>query len=284
LDDQVLLKSDGFPTYHLAATVDDHLMQISHVVRGEEWLPSFPKHVLLYRYFGWDMPLFYHTSALRNPDKSKLSKRQGHTNISWYQEEGYLPSAILNFLALLGWSHPEEKEIFSLDEFIQNFDLKDIKPIGPIFDLTKLTWMNGVYIREVLTSPQLLDALYTFDSSLREIEFPLFEKLVEIAKTRIKTLKEFKEMITPFLKPQAIKKTSEEKDILTQIGSELDQISTWTKDAIAEVILQKFILNKRITFKQLYTLLINTDKGLPLADTFAAIGKEQTIKLFINNE
>ncbi len=148
IDDQVLIKSDGFPTYHLAVVVDDHLMKITHVVRGEEWLPSAPKHVLLYRYFGWKMPVLIHTPTLRNPDKSKLSKRQGHTSLDWYREQGFLPEALLNFLALLGWSHPEEKEIFSFDEFIKVFDLKDVSPIGPVFDLKKLEWMNGVYIRQ----------------------------------------------------------------------------------------------------------------------------------------
>ena len=147
VSEQVLIKSDGFPTYHLAAIVDDHLMGVTHVVRGEEWISSAPKHVLLYEYFGWKIPLLYHTPLLRNPDKSKLSKRHGHTDVRWYQEEGYLPEAILNFLALMGWTHPDEKEIFSLEEFIDVFDLKDIRQVGPIFDLTKLTWMNGEYIR-----------------------------------------------------------------------------------------------------------------------------------------
>jgi glutamyl-tRNA synthetase len=149
--EQVLLKSDKFPTYHLAVVVDDHLMNITHVVRGEEWISSTPKHILLYEYFGWEKPLFFHTPDLRNPDKSKLSKRQGHTNVNWYREEGFLPEAMVNYLALLGWTHPEEKEIFSLSEFIAKFDLKDIRAVGPVFDLPKLTWMNQQYIMSMVS-------------------------------------------------------------------------------------------------------------------------------------
>ncbi|GAG36219.1 unnamed protein product, partial [marine sediment metagenome] len=158
VDDQVLLKSDGFPTYHLAVVVDDHLMEISHAVRGEEWLSSAPKHVLLYRFFGWPEPVWVHAPILRNPDKSKLSKRQGHTDADWYKNQGFLPEAILNYLSLLGWSHPQEKEIFSLKEFIKLFDLKDLSPIGPIFDLEKLKWLNGKYIRR-LSNQELLEKL-----------------------------------------------------------------------------------------------------------------------------
>ncbi|MEK9179558.1 MAG: glutamate--tRNA ligase, partial [Patescibacteria group bacterium] len=112
VDDQVIMKSDGFPTYHLAVVVDDHLMEITHILRGSEWIPSFPKHKLLYDYFGWKMPIITHTPLITNMDGSKMSKRHGHASVSWYQEEGFLPEAVLNFMSLLGWSHPEEKEIF----------------------------------------------------------------------------------------------------------------------------------------------------------------------------
>ncbi|MBP9719583.1 MAG: glutamate--tRNA ligase, partial [Candidatus Levybacteria bacterium] len=161
--DQVLIKSDGFPTYHFAVVIDDHLMKISQILRAEEWISSTPKHILLYKYFGWDIPPIFHTATLRNPDKSKLSKRHGHTNVVWFQEEGYLPEAVLNFLALLGWTHPDEKEIFSLEEFISLFDFRDIRPVAPIFDLKKLDWMNGIYIREQLTNQELHEGLMTYD-------------------------------------------------------------------------------------------------------------------------
>lgn len=148
LDDQVILKSDGYPTYHLAVVVDDHLMKISHMVRGEEWLSSAPKHVLLYQYFGWSTPKFIHTPLLRNPDKSKLSKRYGHTSLFWYRDQGYLPEALINFLCLLGWSHPQGQEIFDFQEFSRCFRFVDLSPAGPVFDLKKLDWLNGVYLRQ----------------------------------------------------------------------------------------------------------------------------------------
>ena len=191
IDDQVLLKSDGFPTYHLAAIVDDHLMEISHVVRGEEWLSSAPKHVLLYRYFDWKPPVFFHTPILRNSDKSKMGKRQGHTSLSWYKEKGFLPEALLNFLALLGWSHPEEKEIFSLDEFVDLFDLKDVSPLGPVFDIRKLEWMNGEYIR-AKSDKQLSDLLESF---LPKLEKKKIDKIAPLIKERIKILSEAVELL-----------------------------------------------------------------------------------------
>ncbi len=149
LDDQVLLKSDGFPTYHLGVVVDDYLMKITHVIRGEEWLPSTPKHIILYKAFGWELPIFAHISLLRNPDKSKLSKRKNPVWTSYYLEQGIFPEALLNYLAQMGWSHPEGKDIFSLDEYIKVFDIKDIQKTAPVFDPVKLEWMNGVYIREM---------------------------------------------------------------------------------------------------------------------------------------
>ncbi|HOF88478.1 MAG TPA: glutamate--tRNA ligase, partial [Armatimonadota bacterium] len=147
IDDQVLIKADGFPTYHLATVVDDHLMRITHITRAEEWISSTPKHLTLFRMFGWEAPQFAHFPLLRNADRSKISKRQGHTSLHWYQAEGILPEALLNFLALLGWSHPEEKEIFDLNELIANFTFERFNTSGPVFDLEKLRWLNGVYIR-----------------------------------------------------------------------------------------------------------------------------------------
>lgn len=275
---QVLIKSDGFPTYHFAVVIDDHLMEISQILRAEEWISSTPKHVLLYKYFDWQMPPIYHTATLRNPDKSKLSKRHGHTNVLWFQQEGYLPEAIINFLALLGWSHPEEKEIFSLEEFILLFDFKDIRPVAPIFDLKKLEWMNGMYIRELSTT-ELLQRLIKFDSVLAEFNQEILEQLVEIAKTRIKTLKEFKEMIVPFLQPKPISLTPEQKKLSHVLFNSLEKLQVWSKDTIADMIFSEFIQPKKVTFKDIYTVVIGTDKGLPLADTFAAIGKEKTLFL-----
>ncbi|MBU2709871.1 glutamate--tRNA ligase [Zooshikella harenae] len=149
VDMQVLLKADGMPTYHLANVVDDHLMGITHVIRGEEWINSAPKHILLYKYFGWDMPVLCHMPLLRNPDKSKLSKRKNPTCITYYQRMGFLPEALLNYLGRMGWSMPDEREKFSLDEMIEHFDITRVSLGGPIFDQEKLSWLNGQWLREL---------------------------------------------------------------------------------------------------------------------------------------
>ncbi len=146
---QVLMKSDGLPTYHLANVVDDHLMQITHVVRGEEWVSSAPKHVLLYRYFGWDAPKLMHLPLLRNPDKSKLSKRKNPTGILFYRRLGYVPEALMNFLGLLVNSvHAGDDEVMSLDQMVERFELEHVPMGGPVFDVPKLDWLNGRYLRE----------------------------------------------------------------------------------------------------------------------------------------
>jgi glutamyl-tRNA synthetase len=155
VDAQILLKSDGMPTYHLANVVDDHLMGITHVLRGEEWLNSAPKHKLLYEYFGWDMPVLCHLPLLRNPDKSKLSKRKNPTSILYYQRMGFLPEALLNYLGRMGWSMPDEREKFRLDEMLAVFDIQRVSLGGPVFDVDKLSWLNSLWIREELSPEQL---------------------------------------------------------------------------------------------------------------------------------
>lgn len=147
IDDQVLLKSDGFPTYHLANVVDDHSMGITHVIRGEEWLSSTPKHVILYEFFGWELPVFAHLPLLLNPDKSKLSKRQGDVAVEDYREKGYLPEALINFVALLGWNPGTEEEIFSLDDLIRRFSLEQVNKSGAVFNVEKLDWLNFQHLR-----------------------------------------------------------------------------------------------------------------------------------------
>lgn len=159
VDAQILIKSDGMPTYHLANVVDDHLMGITHVIRGEEWINSAPKHKLLYQYFGWDMPVLCHLPLLRNPDKSKLSKRKNPTSILYYRKMGYLPEALLNYLGRMGWSMPDEREKFSLNDMIEAFDIQRVSLGGPIFDVEKLSWLNGLWIREELSLEQLADRL-----------------------------------------------------------------------------------------------------------------------------
>ena len=149
LDDQVLIKSDGFPTYHFANVVDDHLMGISHVIRGEEWLPSTPKHILLYTMFDWDTPTFAHLPLLLNADRSKLSKRQGDVAVEDYRDKGILPQALVNFVAMLGWNKGDDQEIFSLEELCEYFTLERVTKAGAVFDLNKLNWMNGQYVRQM---------------------------------------------------------------------------------------------------------------------------------------
>jgi len=149
IDDQVLLKSDGFPTYHFAVVIDDHLMEITDIIRGEEWLPSTPKHVILYNYFGWKIPNYAHLSLLVNEKKQKLSKRHGDVSVFDFKEKGYLPESLLNFVALLGWNPGDEREIFSLKELEKEFDIKKVGKSASVFDINKLDWMTGQYIKKM---------------------------------------------------------------------------------------------------------------------------------------
>lgn len=280
IEDAVLIKSDGFATYHLAAMVDDHLMETSHIVRGEEWLPSLPKHFVLYDYFGWEKPKFVHTPALRNPDKSKLSKRHGHTSVTWYQNEGYLPQAILNYIALLTWSHPEGKEIFSLEEFVEKFDLKDIKPVGPIFDLTKLTWMNGEYIR-MMNSEELKQKLMSFykedEEVLDVLEGADGDKILELAKTRMKTLKDFHDLVIL----EEVPLTDEEKNVAKTWKGKLEGIAEWNKETILTSI-REVIKEQKVKGSLLYKIMTGREQGLPLPESLELLGKEKTIERMNN--
>ncbi len=180
IDDQILVKSDGFPTYHLANVVDDHLMEISHVIRAEEWVKSLPKHVRLYQAFGWEQPVFCHLPLLRNADKSKISKRKNPVSLDYYRHAGYLPSAMLNYLALMGWSMPDGREEFTLEEFVAAFSLERITLGGPVFDLEKLTWLNGKTIRALDTDGVLaaLRADILSDDHLRRV-LPLVQPRID---------------------------------------------------------------------------------------------------------
>ncbi len=208
VDDQVLMKSDGFPTYHLANVVDDHLMGITDVIRAEEWISSTPKHVLLYQAFGWDLPRFWHMPLLRNIDKSKISKRKNPVSLIYYRQAGYLPQAMLNFLGLMGggMAQPSEQEIvskgldmkladiFSLQEMIERFDFNRISLGGPVFDLVKLKWMNGEYLRGLNAEAffQTLRSTIFSDSYLREI--------VPLVQTRMEITSQFGDMADFFFK------------------------------------------------------------------------------------
>jgi len=182
VDMQVLLKSDGLPTYHLANVVDDHLMEITHVIRGEEWMSSAPKHLLLYEYFGWEPPVLMHLPLLRNPDKSKLSKRKNPTGILFYQRMGYLPEALLNFLGLLLAPAPEGQEIFGVDDLTKRLDLAKISLGGPVFDVAKLDWLNGQYLRAISTEELLERTLaWGFDHAR-------VARIASLAKSRVERL------------------------------------------------------------------------------------------------
>jgi glutamyl-tRNA synthetase len=192
IDDQVLLKSDGFPTYHLANVVDDHLMGITHVIRAEEWLSSLPKHVELYRGFGWDEPVFCHLPLLRNADRSKISKRRNPVSLNFYRRSGYLPEAMLNYLALMGWAMPDEREEFTVEEFVSALTLDRISLGGPVFDVEKLRWLNGKYLRR-LSPREILDRLQAGPLS----EAHLLEVLA-LVRERIDTLEGFFEYASFF--------------------------------------------------------------------------------------
>jgi glutamyl-tRNA synthetase len=182
VDCQILLKSDGMPTYHLANVVDDHLMAITHVIRGEEWINSAPKHQLLYQYFGWQMPVLCHMPLLRNPDKSKLSKRKNPTSINYYERAGFMPEALLNYLGRMGWSMPDEREKFTLYEMIEHFDLTRVSLGGPIFDVEKLRWLNGLWIRESLDDQAFMERVKKWAFNEAHIA-----PMIEHIKSRVET-------------------------------------------------------------------------------------------------
>lgn len=194
VDDQVLIKSDGYPTYHLANVVDDHLMEISHVIRGEEWLSSTPKHVLLYDAFGWERPLFAHLPLLLNPDKSKLSKRQGDVAVEDYRDKGYLKEALINFVALLGWNAGDDKEFYYMNELIEKFSLERVNKAGAVFDIQKLNWLNAEHLRK-MPDNVLLELLKKEISnsqfSTRNFSDDFLLQIISSMKERVSFVKEF---------------------------------------------------------------------------------------------
>ncbi|MBI3620068.1 glutamate--tRNA ligase [Candidatus Roizmanbacteria bacterium] len=279
VDDQVLLKSDGFPTYHLAVVVDDHLMKITHAVRGEEWISSTPKHFLLYDFFGWERPLFFHTSLLRNPDRYKLSKRHGHTNVAWYQEQGFLPEAILNYLALMGWSHPQGKEIFSKEEFIGLLELKNMKAVAPVFDIHKLEWMNGEYIRN-LEAGSLKSQLVRFIG--KNYDEKLVEKTIPLVRERMKKLVDYMPLCSFFFEtPTGYEiDLSAKKDIFVKMKEELNKLNDWKAEPIGEAML---VLAKRLNvknsefFMSLRVAITGKKISPPLNESMEILGKKDCL-------
>lgn len=230
VDMQVLLKTDGLPTYHLANVVDDHLMQISHVIRGEEWISSAPKHQLLYKYFGWEMPVLCHMPLLRNPDKSKLSKRKNPTSITYYRDAGVLPEALLNYLGRMGYSLPNEAEKFSLAEMLETFDIQRVSLGGPIFDVEKLTWLNAEWLR-ALTADELKDKILAWANDS--------DKLTAIAKAiqpRISLLSDAVNWSAFYFQnlPQISESDFEHKSLSTEQTLEILQLAQWQLENLPE--------------------------------------------------
>jgi len=289
IDDQVLLKSDGFPTYHLGVVVDDHLMKITHVIRGEEWLPSTPKHVILYQAFGWELPVFAHISLLRNPDRSKLSKRKNPVWTSWYLDQGIFPEALLNYLSLMGWSHPEGKEVFTLDEYIKVFDIKDIQKTAPIFDPVKLEWMNGMYIRKSQIANLKSRILDFYRNKNINLDERFVEKTIPLIRERIKKLSDYLPLCQFIFEPPSNYEIdiTGKKDLLKEMANELEKISDWKASIIGEAMqnLVKKINIKAGDFFMILRIAITGKKiSPPLNESMEILGKEECLRrLEINN-
>lgn len=284
VDDQVLMKSDGFPTYHLAVVVDDHLMEISHIIRGEEWISSTPKHILLYQYFGWEMPEYCHLPLLRNPDKSKLSKRKNPTSINYYRRAGFLPEAILNYLGLMGYTLPDGREMFSLAEMVESFDIRRVSLGGPIFDIAKLTWLNGRYLREAVDARQLLQRLQ--DWAINEEHL---QQIIPLAQPRIEKLSDFVPMTSFFFSdkvtydPRLLLGSGlpgEQVAKLLKIAQwELEKIRKWEKDAIQSAlagIAEKEGLKLRDVVTPFFVAMSGSQSSTPLFDSMAILGSDMT--------
>ena len=198
IDDPIIIKSDGFPTYHFANVIDDHYMKISHVIRGEEWLSSLPKHVLLYESFGWELPSFIHLPLLLNFDKSKLSKRQGDVHVENFIDKGYLKDAIINFIALLGWHPSGNKELFDLNYLLGAFSIDRLQKSGAIFDIKKLDWMNSQYIKK-LSSKDILDILHNMNLVNKSINPTQYFDIIKYAKNNSTTLLDINDTLNVFL-------------------------------------------------------------------------------------
>ncbi|HHQ47767.1 MAG TPA: glutamate--tRNA ligase [Acidobacteria bacterium] len=285
VDDQVLLKSDGHPTYHLANVVDDHLMGITHVIRAEEWISSLPKHVRLYEAFGWEQPVFCHLPLLRNADRSKISKRKNPVSLNWYRRAGYLPEALLNYLALMGWAMPDERDEFGLDELIEVFDPSRISLGGPVFDLDKLTWLNGRYLRRLETGPYLdrLRANVLSDAYL--------ERVIPLVRERVDRMGDFMEYAAFFftnevsydevarnrLVLKARTPPQSAKVLRKLLEDTLDPLMEWTAGTV-EAALRAHCERSGIPPKELFMPVRVAVTGRaatpPLFETMAVLGKE----------
>ncbi len=282
VDAQILLKSDGMPTYHLANVVDDHLMAITHVIRGEEWINSAPKHLLLYQYFGWQAPVLCHLPLLRNPDKTKLSKRKNPTSILYYQRMGYLPEALLNYLGRMGWSMPDESEKFSLTTMQNNFDIQRVSLGGPIFDVEKLNWLNGLWIREDLDAAGLAQRLHNWALNQENLL-----AVIPHVQRRMNTLSDFMPLVG-FMLCGALPITKEsfaggklgEEDtlkVLQFISWKLESLSEWNKDLIfseLKAIADAMGIKMKDFIAPVFIAIAGTTSSISVTDSMGLIGPD----------
>ncbi len=287
LDDQVLLKSDGFPTYHLANVVDDHLMEITHVIRAEEWIPSTPKHVRLYEAFGWEAPVWIHMPLLRNPDKnkSKISKRKNPVSLAFYKEAGILPEALVNFLALMGFSFGDDMEKFTVAQMVEVFDFEKVSLGGPVFDLDKLNWLNGLYMRD-LSEERLLEEIQAI-----WLNPTYFAKLLPLVQNRMKNLNDFIDQTAFFynvelayegadgaaLLPKG-KTQKEMADALMGAADAMDAMESWSVANI-EAALRALAEEKGLKIKELFmpvrVAISGRKASPPLFESMEALGRER---------
>lgn len=285
VDDQVLLKSDQFPTYHLANVVDDRLMQITHVIRGDEWMSSTPKHIFLYQAFGWEPPTFMHMPLLLGKDGKKLSKRKNPTSIFYFRDSGYLPEALLNFLSLMGYSMPDEKEMYDVPTLISSFDPKRIGVSGAFFDLQKLDWINQQYLINQISEDQLWQRIKEWAFQEEKMK-----QLMHLAHTRIKTFAEFIELCGFFftrhipLSQDTLcpKGTAPElsASILQGVIWSLDEQENWGREGIEKAsheAAEAFsVHHKKVVIPILFTAITGKQQGPPLFDSVQILGKDRT--------
>ena len=284
VDAQILLKSDGLPTYHLANVVDDHLMEISHVIRGEEWINSAPKHQLLYEYFGWQMPVLCHMPLLRNPDKSKLSKRKNPTSILYYQRMGFLPEAVVNYLGRMGWSMPNEEEKFTLEEMQAAFDISRVSLGGPIFDMEKLKWLNGLWIRESLSQEALANRLRDW-----ALNPEMLNRILPHAQGRIEVLSDLIPQAAYLLSgeihltAEAFGETVEAREpIVAQLQFvlwRLEALQDWRRDtvfAVLKALADAMALKPKVLFAPLFVALSGEAVAYSIPDSMAILGPDIT--------
>ncbi|WP_432667351.1 glutamate--tRNA ligase [Wukongibacter baidiensis] len=249
-DDQVLMKSDGFPTYHLAVVVDDYLMGITHMVRGEEWLPSTPKQIILYEAFGWELPKFAHLPNILNKEKKKLSKRHGDVAVKDFKKKGYLPEALVNYIALVGWSPEDNKEIMTMEEMIEGFSFERVSKSGGVFDVDKLNWVNSHYIKEAdidrltkLCIPYLVEAGMLAENEVEE-KYEWVKMIMETARERISYLSQISEYAKQFFGEEVKLENDEAKEIL-KLEHVQDLLNTF-KDKVANAEAIDAVFGKKV--------------------------------------